>query len=161
MKTLIIEDTARIEEVIRSCRVCFVGLTEPDGSPYVLPMSFGYDDGTFYFHSGKGGKKAALIRPGVRVCITLSSGDALIYQHPEVACSYSMVARSVICQGEVEMIDDRLGKADALNRIMRFYTGQEFSYSIPALDHVQVWKVKPEEICCKSFGNRAKMRKPD
>ena len=161
MKTLIIEDPVQIEEIIRSCRVCFVGLTEPDGSPYVLPMSFGYDSGTFYFHSGKGGKKAGLIRPGVRVCLTLSFGDALICQHPEVACSYSMVARSVICKGEIEMIDDRQEKAEALNEIMKFYTGREFSYSVPALDHVQVWKVKPEEISCKSFGNRAKMRRTD
>lgn len=158
MKTLIIEDIAGIEDVIRSCRVCFVGLTEADGSPYVIPMSFGYENGTFYFHSGRGGKKSGILTSGARVCIALSTGDDLIYQHPEVACSYSMVARSVLCKGSVVMVGERAEKTAALNSIMRFYTGRDFSYSVPALDNVLIWKVKPDEISCRSFGNRIKNR---
>ena len=54
MKTLVHTEKEHIEEIIRSCDVCFVGLADTDGTPYVIPMNFGYRNGVIYLHSAQG-----------------------------------------------------------------------------------------------------------
>ena len=44
MKTIIIEDKERVEEIISRCEICYVGITDLEGDPYVIPMNFGYQD---------------------------------------------------------------------------------------------------------------------
>ena len=44
MKTLTHTEKEQIEQIIRMCKVCFVGMADTDGTPYVLPMNFGYRD---------------------------------------------------------------------------------------------------------------------
>ena len=51
MKTVIIEDKQRIESIILHCDACFVGITDLEGNPYVVPMNFGYENGIIYLHS--------------------------------------------------------------------------------------------------------------
>ena len=48
MKTVIIEDKQRIESIILHCDACFVGITDLEGNPYVVPMNFGYENGIIY-----------------------------------------------------------------------------------------------------------------
>ena len=42
MKTVIIENKEQVEEIISRCDICFVGITDLEGNPYVIPMNFGY-----------------------------------------------------------------------------------------------------------------------
>ena len=51
MKTIVHTDKEHIEAVIQKCDVCFVGMVDSDGFPYVIPMNFGYQDGVIYLHS--------------------------------------------------------------------------------------------------------------
>ncbi len=51
MKTVIIEDKQRIESIILQADACFVGITDLEGNPYVVPMNFGYENGIIYLHS--------------------------------------------------------------------------------------------------------------
>ena len=44
MKTIVIEDKQRIESVILQADACFVGITDLEGNPYVVPMNFGYEN---------------------------------------------------------------------------------------------------------------------
>ena len=55
MKTLVHTDKELIEETIKKCDICYVGLADTDGTPYVLPMNFGYRDGVIYLHSAQEG----------------------------------------------------------------------------------------------------------
>lgn len=155
MKTLIIEDKQQIESIILKCDACFVGITDLEGNPYVVPMNFGYDQGYLYLHSGPEGGKIAMIERNNNVCITFSAGHKLVYQHEKVACSYSMRSDSVICRGKVTFLEDIEEKRHALDIIMRHYTDKEFSYSDPAVRNVKVWKVKVEKMTGKVFGLRA------
>lgn len=41
-----------------------------------------------------------------QVCITFCEGHELVYMHRQVACSYSMKSRSVMCRGKVRFIED-------------------------------------------------------
>ena len=101
MKTFIIEDKQRIESIILHCDVCFVGIVDMEGNPYVVPMNFGYEDGIIYLHSEPEGSKVEMLEHNNNVCITFSLGHKLVYQHEKVACSYSMRSESAMCRGKV------------------------------------------------------------
>jgi len=156
MRTSYIVEKSELESVITRCDVCFVGITETDGSPYVIPMNFGYSNDEIILHSGPHGKHLDLLALNNRVCVTFCSDGKLVYQHPDVACSYSMLAKSVLCKGSVTFIDDLAEKEAALNITMKNYTDRPFTYSQPALVNVKVWRVKVDEMTGKSFGQNFK-----
>lgn len=152
MKTLIHTDRAYVESVIAACRVCFVGMADTDGTPYVLPMNFGYYDGTVYLHSAQEGRSIAILARNPKVCLTFSTDHELVYQHPEVACSYRMRSKSVIAWGVVEYEEVFEKKVEALDIIMKQYSDKQFRYSDPSVRNVKIWKVKLREVTCKEFG---------
>ena len=158
MKTIEITDQEKIEAILSKANICFVGMTGGDGAPYVIPMNFGYEEGVFYLHSGQHGRKMEALKQNPRVCIAVSVGNEIVYQHPDVACSHSVRAESVVAEGLVEFIEDLDEKAEALNIFMRGHTGRDYTYSAPALKNVVVWRVKPQKINskCKGFGLQSK-----
>ena len=139
MKTIAITDAAEIEAIIRKCPYCTVGITDPEGNPYVVPMNFAYRDGIIYLHSGPEGGKVAMAERHPRICITFCD---------------SMKSRSVMCHGNVRFIEDMDEKRRILDIIMQQYTSDEFKYSEPAVRNVKVWEVKVEKMSCRSFGLR-------
>ncbi len=152
MKTLIHSEKEQIESVIRKSDVCFVGMADTDGTPYVLPMNFGYEHGTIYLHSAQTGRSISILERNPKVCITFSVDHELVFQHPEVACSYRMRSKSVMAWGKVSYEEDPKKKEEALNIIMKQYVDKTFHYSDPAIRNVKIWKVEIEEITCKEFG---------
>ena len=154
MKTIVIEEKERIESIISRSEVCFVGITDLEGNPYVIPMNFGYSDGSIYLHSAPEGEKLEMLAKNNHVCITFSVGHELVYQHPTMACSYSMRSESAQCKGTVGFIEDLTEKRQALDIIMKHYSDREFSYSEPSLRNVQVWQVVVTHMSGKVFGLR-------
>ena len=104
MKTIPITDPQELEAIIAKCPYCMVGMVDADGLPYVIPMNFAYADGKVYLHSGPEGGKLDLLRRQPEVCLTFCEGHELVYMHREVACSYSMKSRSIICRGRVRFV---------------------------------------------------------
>lgn len=156
MRTSFITDKIEIESIINQCSICFIGLTEKDGTPYVIPMNFGYIDGDIILHSAPEGKHLGLLELSNRICVTFCTDTKLAYQHPEVACSYSMTSKSVVCKGSVSFIEDLAEKERTLNSMMKKFTDREFKYSAPALRNVKVWRVSVDEMTSKSFGQNFK-----
>lgn len=154
MKTIAITDPAEIEDIIRKCPYCMVGIIDLQGNPYVIPMNFAYRDGVIYLHSGPDGGKLEMVKQHPQVCITFCEGHELVYMHRQVACSYSMKSRSVICRGNVRFIEEMDEKRNILDLVMRHYIDYEFKYSEPAVRNVKIWEVKVEKMTCKSFGLR-------
>ncbi len=152
MKTFSIEEQNHINEIISACQTCFVGMADIDGTPYVLPMNFGYDENNIYLHSAQEGRSICILEKNPKVCITFCPEPTLISQHPDVACSYRMKAGSVICEGSVNFIDDYDMKVEVLNKIMSHYSDKEFKYSEPAVKNVKIWIVPINKICAKEFG---------
>ena len=137
MKTITITDRRQIEDIIRKCPYCTVGMTDKEGNPYIVPMNFAWKNDTVYLHSGPEGSKVEMV-----------------YMHKQVACSYSMKSRSVICKGKVRFIEDMNEKRRILDMLMKQYTDNECSYAEPAVRNVKIWEVKVDEISCRSFGLR-------
>ncbi len=152
MKAIHTQEQDKAEEIIAQCKICYVGFADTDGTPYVLPMNFGYNDGNIYLHSGPEGSHLEILKRNNKLCITFCTGDKLVYQHADVACSYSMRSDSVICRGSVVFIDDIDEKAKAMNTMMSHFTDKPFTYSLPAITNVKVWKIEVESFNTKSFG---------
>ena len=151
MKTIAITDPAEIEAIIRKCPYCTVGITDSEGNPYVIPMNFAYRDGIIYLHSGPTGSSIDMLARNNRVCITFSVDHELVFQHPKVACSYRMRAKSVICRGRVNFIEDPEEKREALNILMRHYSSREFVYSDPAVKNVKIWEIPIDSVTAKEY----------
>ena len=157
MRTTFITDQQEIESIIKGCEHCLVGMIEVDGSPYVIPMNFGYIDGTIILHSGPHGKHLNLLARDNRVCVTFcTDNNQLMYQHPDVACSYSMASKSVLCKGRIEFVEDLEEKDRYTKQFMKQYTDREFKISVPAIRNVKVWLLRPETITAKAFGQNFK-----
>lgn len=154
MRTVTIEDPIRIKEIIKKSDICFVGITDLEGHPYVLPMNFGYHDDAIYLHSGPEGSKLEMLHRDNHVCLTFCSGNELVYQNSKIACSYSMRSESAMCRGKVSFIEAFEEKRQGLDIIMRHYTDNDFRYSDPAIKNVKVWKVEIEQLSGKIFGLR-------
>ena len=157
MRTFFITDQEEIDQIILSCEHCFVGISEKDGSPYVFPMTFAYADGVIILHSGPHGKHLQLLETDNRVCVTFcTENNKILYQHPDVACSYSMQSKSVLCKGKIEFVENQEEKERLIKLFMRHYTDREFKISAPAIRNVKVWIMKPETITAKAFGQNFK-----
>ena len=88
------------------------------------------------------------------VCITFCDGHELVWMHQQVACSYSMKSRSVICRGRVEFVDDMDVKRRILTLLMKHYTDYPCTMGDPAVRNVVVWRVRVKQMTGKSFGLR-------
>jgi nitroimidazol reductase NimA-like FMN-containing flavoprotein (pyridoxamine 5'-phosphate oxidase superfamily) len=153
MKTINVEDRRVVEKIIGQCRECFVGIIDKNGLPYVVPMCFGYDEGVLYLHSAPEGFLIESVEQNPVVCITFSTSSSLVYQHPDVACSYRLRASSVVCRGRVVFVEDENleEKRRILDVLMKQYSDKIFTYSDPALRNVRVWKVKVVDFSCRKF----------
>lgn len=151
MKTVKIENKKLIEDIIKACQVCYLGVIDLEGEPYVLPMNFCYNEGVIYLHSGPEGNLIDIINNNNQVCITFNEGNELVHQHPNVACSYRMKSKSVICKGKVSFIEDLDEKIEILNLLMVHYTGKKFKYSEPAVRNVKIWGIPIDRVTAKEF----------
>jgi len=152
MKTIQITDQSEIEQIIQACSYCVVSLVQEDGLPYSFPMNFAYQAGQIILHSGPEGSHLRHLATNNAVSVVFCVGNELVYQHKEVACSYRMRSKSVVCKGLVRFVHTDEQKVIELNKLMKHYTPNEFRYSDPAIRNVKVWIVDVNEITARAFG---------
>ena len=155
MRTYFIEDQKEIEAVINECRTCFLGLSDHTNQPYVIPMNFGYKDGTIYLHSGQFGRKWKIMKENPKACVTFMLGDELAYQDEHVACSWRVKSKSVIAEGKIEFIENYEEKEAILHILMAQYSDKEFKFNAPAINNVGIFKLKIKSLKAKEFGAKA------
>jgi len=80
-----------------------------EDEPYVVPVAYGYAQGTIYFHSARQGKKLDFIRKNNRVC----------FQVDEWQKGWA----SVICYGTASLSED----VEAKKKCFEVLTGQELN----------------------------------
>jgi len=152
MRARMITERAELTDVIKRSVYCHLAMTDKEGKPYVIPMNFGFRDGTIYLHGSQHGKKVTILRENPDVCINFTTDHLLRYQSEQVACSWSMKYRSVLCYGRVEFIEDPEEKTVALNAVMAQYTSRDFSYNPPSIREVCVWKVVVTKFEGRAYG---------
>lgn len=154
MRTLFIENREEINEVIRACKTCFVAMSDND-FPYVLPMNFALEGNTIILHSAQEGRMWETMKKNPNVCINWTLGEELAWQDVRVGCSYRVKSKSVVVEGQVEIVDDYDEKYRLLKQLMGQYSNREFKFNRPAVVNVGIMKVHINKITGKVFGAKA------
>ncbi len=155
MRTITIQNRAETEAVIRSCKTCYVALSDGD-TPYVLPMNFALDGDFVILHSAQSGRFWESLQKNPKVCINWTSGEELAWQDERVGCSYRVKSRSVLVEGSVSFVDDYAEKERCLHRLMAQYSDNTFRFNAPAVRNVGIMKVAIGSITARAFGVPAK-----
>ena len=144
-----ITDRAVIDSIIERSSVCRLAMVDGD-RPYVVPMCFGYDGTSLYFHSAKGGMKTDILKKNPRVCFefeiecAFEKGDK-----PDQPCDWGMNYQTVIGFGTAQFVDDVAEKRKALDVIVRQYSSGSFDYPDNMVKAVSVIRVDVESITGK------------
>jgi len=142
-----ITDQRLIREILLNNIICRVALLDGE-KPYIIPMNYGYKDGSFYFHTAPEGKKLDLIKKNNNVCIEVTDSIELVTS--DKACKYGTKYRSVICTGTAHPVVEIAQKVEGLRIIMKQHTGNS-DWEIPesAALNVTILKVDIETITGK------------
>jgi nitroimidazol reductase NimA-like FMN-containing flavoprotein (pyridoxamine 5'-phosphate oxidase superfamily) len=154
MRTLNIEEKTEIEKIIKSCKTCYVAMSEND-VPYVLPMNFALDGEAVILHSDQSGRMWEMMHKNPKVCINWTLGEDLAWQDVRVGCSYRVKSKSALVEGTVEIVDDYDEKERCLHLLMAQYSDRKFKFNAPAVKNVGIMKVIIEKISAKEFGAKA------
>jgi nitroimidazol reductase NimA-like FMN-containing flavoprotein (pyridoxamine 5'-phosphate oxidase superfamily) len=144
-----INDIGTIEGIIGKGQVCRLALSENE-RPYIVPLCFGYEDNTLYFHSAHEGKKLDMLRKNNNVCFEIDTDYELV--KGKKACDCSMKYRSVIGFGKAELVEDIESKRRALNIIMQNYLEGSFEYPEESIENTVIIRVEIESMTGKKLG---------
>mgnify|MGYP000940647980 FL=1 len=121
------------EQVLHDATVLELGMVDLEGKAYVVPMSFGYKDGTIYLHGAFEGKKKDCLAANPAVCFQVCITGKVIAKPG--GTSFTGEYRSVTGFGTVTDITDLDGKNKALEVVVNHY---HFPY-IPIDESRKVW----------------------
>lgn len=142
-----ITDRPLIDDIINRSLICHLSCCIDD-VPYIVPLSFGYDGTSIYFHSAQEGKKTSILKENPRVCLAFEIGMELI-PDPDEACDWDIQFMSVIAEGSAERINNPADKSYGLNEIMKHYSGKSWTIPNRELGKTDVWKIEIDTISGK------------
>ena len=154
MRTLKITEREEINQIIRSCKTCFVSFSDGE-FPYVVPMNFALDEDGVILHMAQEGRKWSILGKNPNVCINWISGEKITWQDVEVGCSYRVKSRSVLVEGLAEVVTGFDEKEECMKKLMAQYSDLTFKFSAPSIRNVGVVKVRIREISARKFGAKA------
>ena len=136
-----------LDKIIHESLICHLACCL-DGQPYVIPISFGYDGKTVYFHTARAGKKNKIFLENPQVCLAFETDIKLITDE-ESACKWTFDFRSVIASGEIKEISDPVLKNAGLNQIMRHHSGKDWEMPEKVIRKTKIWGVELKNITGK------------
>jgi len=144
-----ITDNSEIEKIIGKAICCRIGLVDND-EPYIVPVCFGYERNTIYFHSALEGRKVELIKKNNKVCFEIDTDLEIL--KAEKCCDSSMRYRSVMGTGRAHVLESDRDKAHGLELIARQYAGDDFTIPDPISNSVLVIRIDVESMTGKQSG---------
>jgi len=141
-----ITDKSAMEAIIHASLVCRLALSDGN-QPYIVPLCFGYQDRTLYFHSALEGKKIDILKKNNRTCFEFDVNSEII--KAEKACKWGMKYQSVIGFGKAVLLENIAEKKKALNIIMNHYSDRDFHFTDKAIKKIAVIKIEIEGMTGK------------
>ncbi len=144
-----IKNKHTIEAILEQATVCRLGLCS-HGVPYVVPLSFGYEDDRLYFHSAREGRKIEIIEENPNVCFEVDVDQEFV--PGKTPCGWTTKYRSVIGWGRARLLEGAEEKKKALDVIVGHYAHGPFEYAEAAVEKVAVIEVEVERLTGKQSG---------
>ena len=136
-----------IDHIIRGSLVCRVGLAA-NNSPYIIPLSFGYDGKFIYLHTGKEGKKIRHFEDNPSVCFEFER-DVKLVTNSSNPCKWAFLYQSVIGFGAICELTAEEEKIYGLNQIMLQYSHKNWELKDISLTATRIWKISIDSITGK------------
>jgi nitroimidazol reductase NimA-like FMN-containing flavoprotein (pyridoxamine 5'-phosphate oxidase superfamily) len=134
-----ITDPAQMLEIIRNSPVMRLAMCL-DQTPYVVPLSHGFDGSSIYFHCAPEGLKTDILERNPRVCC-LFEEKAELKVEGDSPCSWGFTYATVIVHGTAARISDPAAKRAALQVITDSYARDGAQVPDKDLDGVDVWRI--------------------
>lgn len=115
-----------------------------------MPVSFGYEDGTLYFHSSVKGKKFDILRKNNAVCVEFDVDREIA--RAESVCYWGFKYRSVIGFGHAFFVEDEEEKRRALDVVVAHYGGDPQDYPEAMLRKTTVVRIEIQSATAKASG---------
>ena len=144
-----ITDIEEIEQVIKKAKVCRLGLVDND-EPYIVPVCFGYERNSLYFHSAPEGRKVALIKKNNKICFEIDTDVEIV--NAEKPCGWTTKYRSVVGTGRAYILEKDEEKAHGLSLIMKQYSEDEANLDFEKLNLVLMVRIDIESVTGKKSG---------
>ena len=138
-----IVDPEKIESIILKAKVCRLGLADGN-QPYVVPLSFGYHENSLYFHTGKKGRKMAILKKNNRVCFEMEVDLEIV--PADDPCKWNMRYRSVVGYGRAVILENPAEKIKALDVLVKHYGGAVTAYDEKRVNGLAVIKVAIDSV---------------
>lgn len=148
-----ITDPELIAGIIRGSDVCRLGLAM-DNTPYVVPVSFGYDGSAIYFHTARTGKKIDYMQANSLVCFEFECGVRPL-PDPANPCAWTFSFQTVIGHGTIHELETFDEKVHGLNQIVAHYSGQHGEFDEKSLANLRVWTIAVETLSSKQSKDKA------
>lgn len=144
-----------IEDILRACRVCRLAMNGEDGTPYIVPLNFGYGwKGVWpvlYMHCALSGHKLELLRRDSRVCFEMDCGYELEGEQ-DIACTYTNHYASVIGKGDCEIVTSPDEKEIGLRYLMQHIAGdRDWKFDPKWMEQTVLLRVRTEELTAKRY----------
>ncbi len=117
------EDAAALLE---RALVARIGTVDADGTPYVVPLNFAYEDSPRRIHlhfASQPGHLASNLKFSPKVCVEVDEPGPLIATG-ETGCETSHVYQSVICFGQAQVVSDEQERTRIAGLFIRKYVDQ-------------------------------------
>lgn len=131
------------EELLKAAQIIRIAFTRDD-EPYIVPLSFGYEDGALYFHTGKKGRKLDMLRANPRVCFEVEQEVSVV--KATSPCKFNMAYTSLVGFGKAGIVETDAAKRAGLDAIVRQYGAEPPVYDQSQLDRMVVVKISIERM---------------
>ena len=134
-------------EVADKCEWATLGLIDPSGEPYAIPISIVCEDRHLYFHSAQGGFKIECLRHYAQVCVSCV-GDT-----HRLADAFTTEFESAVLRGVAVEVTDEQEKIHALRLLCQRHTPtnmDNFDEAISrSLFRTAVWRIDVADVTGK------------
>jgi nitroimidazol reductase NimA-like FMN-containing flavoprotein (pyridoxamine 5'-phosphate oxidase superfamily) len=142
-----ITDRDEIDAIILGSEVCRVAMAR-ENSPYMVPMSFGYDGDAIYLHTPRVGKKIEYFETNDKVCFEFERNVRLV-PNIENACDSTFAYETVIGFGTISELLETDKKEHGLQEVVQQYLGGRPEMDEKFVAAVRVWKISIESMTAK------------
>ncbi|MBN1226933.1 MAG: pyridoxamine 5'-phosphate oxidase family protein [Deltaproteobacteria bacterium] len=140
-------DKESIKAIIKECSVCRLGLSVND-NPYIVPVSFGFDGLSIYFHTAIEGKKIEYIQANNKVCFEFEHKVQLAPDQKD-PCKWTFSFQTVIGYGKIHELTEKDQKINGLSHIMAQYSKRKWVFNEEILKMIRLWKISIENMTAK------------
>jgi nitroimidazol reductase NimA-like FMN-containing flavoprotein (pyridoxamine 5'-phosphate oxidase superfamily) len=121
-------DRAELYALLDSVLVCHLGLVL-DGSPVVLPTSFGRNGDTVYLHGSSGAASLLAASRAAPICVTATRLDGVVYARS--AFHHSLNYASAVIHGTARAVTDTEEMRHGLQILVEHLAPGSWEYSRP------------------------------